>query len=102
MSGSPRPFDDDRYPDAEGGACCFLCGRKVDPRDPGRGTYGIYDKTGRIPVHEPFPIHVSCADGKNSTQIEVAFRAAFNQMGANAVKRAREAARCAIVSPLGN
>ena len=37
-----RPFDDDRFPDQEGFACCFLCGRPVDPRDKQRGSYTPY------------------------------------------------------------
>lgn len=51
MSGS-RPFDDDRYPDEEFFACCFLCGKKVDPADPKRGTY---EETWgcQLPIHRP-------------------------------------------------
>lgn len=93
MSGE-RAFDDDRWPDEEGFACCFMCGRKIDPLDPARGTYGTY--VGGVAFHEPLPLHVPCADGVEPTRIEVAYRTAMNQMGENAAKRMRAAARCAL------
>lgn len=95
MSGTPRSFDDDRWPDADSGhACCFLCGRKVDPRDPHRGTY-----TGNAAACQPLPIHLPCLDGRDMAQVHTAFMYALIQMGDANAKRARDAARTSIVSP---
>jgi len=86
-----RLFDDDRFPDAEGFACCFMCGRKVDPRDPNRGTY-----TPNAGACEPLPAHLSClaGDGHHMERVRIAAMTAINQMGNANIKRAREAARC--------
>lgn len=96
MSGE-RPFDDDRWPDEEGFACCFLCGRKVDPRDPQRGTY-----TPNAAACEPLPAHLSClaGDSNHMVRVQVAAMTAINQMSAATIKRSREAARCVAPSPV--
>jgi hypothetical protein len=88
--GGERPFDDDRWPDQEGFAVCFLCGRRVDPRDSHRGTY-----TSNASACEPLPLHLPCLDGRDMLQVETAFMRALLQMGDANAKRAREAARCA-------
>jgi hypothetical protein len=98
MSGE-RPFDDDRWPDQEGFACCFLCGRKVDPRDSNRATY-----TPDARCCEPIPAHLTpCLEEavKNPFRLKVIAMELIRQIGADAVRRSREAAQCAIVSPLG-
>lgn len=96
--GGERPFDDDRWPDEEGFAVCFMCGRKVDPRDPARGSY-----TGNVKACEPLPIHLPCVDGIDITVVLAAFMAAINQMGQLNARKAREAAGIANgpVSSLG-
>ncbi len=94
--GGERPFDDERWPDAEGFAACFLCGRKVDPRDPHRGSY-----TPNVSACEPLPIHLPCAEGKLELHIQVAAMAALNQMTAYQIKRSQKAANISTVSPLG-
>jgi hypothetical protein len=95
MSGE-RAFDDDRWPDEETKACCFLCGRIVDPRDPKRGTY-----TPNVSACEPLPIHIPCLDNVPITEVHrIAVRALMTMSAANA-KKMREAAKCAVVSPLG-
>jgi len=98
-----RAFDDDRWPDEDLKACCFLCGRPVDPRDPGRGSYSPKPAACGF-----LPIHLSCAEpyanwsgGKCPKQMEVAAMKALMQMGEANARRAREAARCSIVSPTG-
>lgn len=97
--GGDRPFDDDRWPDQEGFASCFMCGRKVDPRDPTRCTYSP-----NAPSCEFLPAHQSClaGDSQHMERVRIAAMTALNQMGSEAIRRAREAARCAVVSPLGN
>ena len=96
MSGE-RPFDDDRWPeDHTGHACCFLCGRKVDPRDPHRGSYTMNKR-----ACEPLPIHLPCLDGHDMFQVQTMFMAALTEMGDANAKKAREAAACATVGPLG-
>ena len=50
-----RPFDDARFPDLEGFAECFLCGRWVDPLDQNRGVYE------EPPAGPLLPIHLACA-----------------------------------------
>lgn len=94
MAGT-RPFDDDRWPDQENFACCFICGKKVDPKDPRRGSY-----TGNAAACEPLPIHLPCLDGRHIWEIRIAFMTALNQMGDANAKRSLEAARCA-TAPAG-
>lgn len=96
MSGE-RPFDDDRWPDEEGSAHCFMCGKKVDPLDKHRVTY-----TMNASACEPLPAHGDCVFGADIMRVQVAFMAALTEMGDANAKKAREAARCAIVSPIGN
>lgn len=96
MSGD-RPFDDDRWPDSEGFSCCFLCGKRVDPRDPSRGTY-----TMNASACEPLPLHLPCLDNRDVYRLQVAFMQALNQMGDANAKRSREAACAAIVPPAAN
>jgi hypothetical protein len=96
MSGE-RPFDDDRWPDQEGFACCFMCGKRVDPRDPSRGSYTINAK-----ACEPIPCHLDCVFGQDMMRVQVAFMAAINEMTDVQIKRARELAQVAVQSPLGN
>jgi len=97
-----RAFDDDRWPSYDGGfACCFLCGRKVDPRDPQRGTY-----TPRADACEPLVCHISCAADSlakdpTSFSLQRAAMQAVNQMGRANIRRAREEANVSIVSPMG-
>jgi len=91
---SDHAFDDDRWPDLDGRAACFLCGRKVDPRDPQRGTYTL-----NASACEPLPLHLPCLDDWDMMQVQVAFMQALNEMGDANAKRARDAARTAIVGP---
>lgn len=96
MSGE-RPFDDDRWPDEEGFACCFMCGKKVDPRDPGRGTF-----TMNAAACELIPAHLSCLEGyggdqQKTDQVQIAYMTALNQMGQEQVRRSRRLAQCATV-----
>lgn len=85
-----RAFDDGRAPDLDGRADCFLCGRKVDPLDPQRGSY-----TANASACEPLPIHLPCLDGKDQTQVMVAFMAAINTMSDANAKRQLAAASVA-------
>jgi len=89
--GGERAFDDDRFPDAEGFACCFWCGRKVDPADPNRVTYSP-----NATACEFIPAHKSClaGDGRHMERVMIAAMTAINEMGAANIRRAREAARC--------
>lgn len=77
MSGD-RPFDDDRYPDSEGFATCFLCGRNVGPMDPQRGTYEIAPSGCQLPIHLP------CAStflaNRPEVELEIAYRDALDKM----------------------
>ena len=77
MSGE-RPFDDDRYPDEEGFGACFICGKKVDPRDPKRGTYELF------PAGCQVPIHVPCAGAflaiRGPMHLEILYRSTINEM----------------------
>lgn len=97
--GGDRPFDDDRFADEDGHACCFMCGRPVDPRDPKRCSY-----TPNARACEPLPAHQSClaGDSLHMERVRIAAMTAFNQMGSENIKRAREAARCAVVPPGAN
>lgn len=90
MSGE-RPFDDDRYPDEEGFACCFMCGKKVDPRDRDRVAYQLNAYV------NPLPAHGNCIFGANMFIVQTAFLTAYQQMtDANALRAMREAG---IVNP---
>jgi hypothetical protein len=91
-----RPFDDDRWSDEDGHACCFWCGRRVDPRDPGRGSY-----TPNARACEPLPVHLSCMEGNadHMARVQIAAMTAINQMGQNEMKRFREECRCIAPSP---
>lgn len=96
--GGDRPFDDDRFPDQDGHACCFLCGKKVDPRDPLRGTY-----TPNAKACEPLPAHLTpCLEEavKDPVRLAVTAMSALQQMGDANVKRARAAAGCSITPPV--
>lgn len=68
-----RPFDDGRWPDPVGKADCFLCGKKVDPKDPLRGSYEI------APAGAALPIHITCLNNRPMIQVEIAYRAALNE-----------------------
>lgn len=74
MGGAPRPFDDGRFPDADRFADCFLCGRRVDPLDPKRGTYE------EPPAGPQLPIHLPCLNGRNSVAVGIAYHVALNEM----------------------
>ena len=86
-----RPFDDERWPDQEGFADCFMCGRKIDPLDPQRGTY-----TANARACEPLPAHLDCLFGANQMRVYVAFMTALNVMTDAQIKAFRRAARVAI------
>lgn len=77
MSGN-RAFDDDRFPDAEGFAVCFLCGRKVDPRDPKRGTYEIAPAGCQVPIH--LPCAAAFLAHRHEIELEITYLAALDQM----------------------
>jgi hypothetical protein len=94
MSGE-RPFDDARWPDEEGFADCFMCGKKIDPKDPRRGSYTI-NHLGC----EPLPAHLDCLS-TNVLRVQVAFMAAINTMTDENVKRLRRLAQVEAPSPLG-
>ena len=98
MSGE-RAFDDDRWPDQEGFAHCFLCGRKVDPRDPHRGSY-----TAKHLACDPMPIHVPCIvpyfhDGQLDQQVTTLFCHALYEMRDANLKKFLEAAKVATTAP---
>jgi len=97
MSGE-RPFDDDRWPDEEGFACCFVCGRKVDPRDPFRGTFTMNARS-----CEAIPAHLDCLEGfggdeEKTVRIQVAFMTAINEMSREQIKKYRLMANVSIGS----
>lgn len=90
-----RVFDDDRWPDQDGHACCFLCGRKVDPRDSRRGTY-----TGNARAGGQLPAHLSCLEQKlgepdGQLRLQVAWSVALKVMSDRQIDLALQAARCA-------
>lgn len=93
MSGE-RPFDDARWPDEEGFADCFMCGKKIDPRDPRRCTYSI-----NAAACEPLPAHGDCLFGQDIFRVQVAFMTAINAMTDFQAQKMREAARCVAPSP---
>lgn len=84
MSGSPRAFDDDRFPNLDGHACCFLCGRKVDPLDPHRGSY-----TPNAAAFAGLPAHLPCLEEavKDPWRLEVTAKQAMMQMSDANMKR---------------
>lgn len=91
MSGN-RAFDDDRWPEDETGhACCFLCGKKVDPLDPLRGRYSPNAK-----AFDGLPAHLPCLEAalkEHPMNLQVAALTAINQMSdANMKKALRDAA----------
>lgn len=88
MAGT-RPFDDARFPDQEGFAECFLCGRKVDPLDPMRGRY-----TPNANAFDGLPAHLACLEVaiKNPIQLEAIALKALNEMGDVQMKRQLRAA----------
>ena len=101
MSGE-RPFDDDRWPDFEGFACCFLCGRRVDPLDPHRGAY-----TSSTRDCESLPIHIPCivpyfSREVLSPQVDILFRTAIAQMTDANVKAALRNANVNIVPAMAH
>lgn len=91
MSGE-RPFDDGRWPDEEGYADCFMCGKKIDPRDPSRCSYSI-----NAAACEPLPAHRLCL--QDIFRVQVAFIQAINTMTDEQARRMRAAARCIAPSP---
>ena len=85
---SDRAFDDDRWPDHDGHACCFLCGFEVDPLDKKRGSY-----TSNAQACDGLPIHLPCIHGNDAMQLQVKFLAAISTMSdANAKRSMRQAA----------
>jgi hypothetical protein len=78
-----RPFDDGRFPDLEGFADCFLCGRKVDPMDDKRGTYE------EPPAGPLLPIHIPCLHGRNSLSVALEYHKALNEMSDRSIVVAR-------------
>lgn len=95
MSG-PRSFDDDRWPDEENFACCFLCGRKVDPRDKNRGSYTMNNR-----ACSPLPLHLTCLNDLPIETIQIRFMEALNQMSDANAKKALRNANIATVEALG-
>lgn len=82
-----RAFDDGRAADLDGRADCFLCGRKVDPLDPQRGSY-----TANAAACEPLPIHLPCLDDHRG-HVMAMFMSAINTMSdANAKRQLARAA----------
>lgn len=90
MSGNERAFDDGRFPDEEGYADCFICGKKIDPRDPKRGTY-----TMNRSAFDGLPCHLPCVFGQEIERTQVAFMCAMNTMSDANMKQALHAARVA-------
>ena len=72
-----RPFDDARWPDRDGHAECFLCGRRVDPLDKHRGSYE------ESPAGPALPIHLPCLnDYTDRPEIaNMLYHIAINDMG---------------------
>jgi hypothetical protein len=94
-----RTFDDDRWPDEDGHACCFLCGKRVDPKDPNRASYTSNAKAGGF-----LPGHGQCfserlAKPGGQIEIEVAHRVALMAMSDVAIEREMRLARCSSVQP---
>jgi len=77
MSGH-RPFDDDRFMDAEGFGACFICGKKVDPSDPKGGTYEIAPSGCQVPIHLPCAGAFLAFNGP--TQLEILYRSTIGEM----------------------
>lgn len=97
MSGTERAFDDARWPTLEGKAECFLCGRKIDPLDPLRGSY--------TPNHlacDGLPLHLPCANGKNTWQIQTAALTAMTQMTEANLKQALKYANVSTTPPVSH
>ena len=74
-----RAFDDERWPDPDGKADCFLCGKVVDPLDPKRGTYSINPPDIRIPIHVPCVVPYFNGD-QLSVKVEILYRKALDDM----------------------
>lgn len=96
MSGE-RPFDDDRWPDQEGFASCFMCGRKIDPRDRDRGTFTMNNQAA-----DAIPAHLSCLEGfggdaAKTIRVQVAYMTALNTMTKDAIRAYRQ--RAGVVAP---
>lgn len=82
MAGT-RPFDDGRFPDAEMFAECFLCGKKVDPLDPKRGTYDEPPAGAELPIHLPcLDEHLPppSPDGRRKRRLSLLYHIALNEM----------------------
>ena len=77
MAGT-RAFDDDRWPDQEMFANCCYCGKKVDPRDPRRGTHE------EAPAGPQLPIHLACADNLTPARRTWLYHRALNEMARHA------------------
>jgi hypothetical protein len=94
-----RAFDDDRWPDQEGFAVCFLCGRRVDPRDPNRGTYTPNAKACESLVAHVTPcLQDAVADPDRLMALAMT---ALSQMSDLALKGAQRAARVVVPSRAG-
>jgi len=94
-----RPFDDGRWPDLEGFADCFLCGRKIDPLDPQRGSY-----TANARAAQPLPAHLSCLEGclsldPTSIRLQTIFLTALTAMADANAKAMLRAARVSAPDP---
>lgn len=93
MAGT-RTFDDDRWPDQDGHACCFMCGKRVDPLDPNRVSYSSNWKAGGfIPAHGPC-LSERLAQPGGQIEVEVAHRVAVMAMSDQAIEQSMRAARC--------
>lgn len=92
MSGPERAFDDGRFPDLDGHADCFLCGRKMDPNDPRRGSY-----TPNNAAFDGLPMHLPCVDEVahgDPLRLQVLALAALTTMTEANAKRLMRNANC--------
>lgn len=89
MSGE-RPFDDARWPDEEGFADCFMCGKKIDPLDKNRCKYTI-NHLGC----EPLPAHGNCLFDQRIEVVQTSFIQAINTMTDEQARRMCRLARMA-------
>lgn len=89
MAGT-RDFDDGRWPDQEGFAECFLCGRKVDPLDPLRGSY-----TPNAKAFSGLPAHLPCLETAldNPLRLETIALATLSEMADAQIRLQLELAR---------
>lgn len=80
MAGT-RAFDDGRWGDDEGFAECFICGKKIDPRDPSRGFYSEPPSGPDLAIHVPCAARIHPPRGMLKREVlSIEYHKALNQM----------------------